>query len=169
MNRPGRYIRSAMNDDYDDSVNTNYDLIGNQTNGIQNINTTGEHYTNTETINRMHTVTKRLDPSVDQDDGEGHQEENQSKDLQNWASIDYPSNVVNDSILNHRQIVNLLQRHNREGKNNGHLPRVKIHNIISGLPKPEIEMLYAVYQGTFVTNYIHRVYKEARLEARELL
>ena len=77
--------------------------------------------------------------------------------------------IHNDSILNHRQIVNLLQRHNREGKNNGHLPRVKIHNIISGLPKPEIEMLYAVYQGTFVTNYIHRVYKEARLEAREFL
>ena len=80
MNRPGRYIRSAMNDDYDDSVNTNYDLIGNQTNGIQNINTTGEHYTNTETINRMHTVTKRLDPSVEQDDDQEYQEENQSKD-----------------------------------------------------------------------------------------
>ena len=26
-------------------------------------------------------------------------------------------------------------------------PRVRIHNIISGLPKPEIEMLYTVYQG----------------------
>ena len=29
-------------------------------------------------------------------------------------------------------------------------PRVRIHNIISGLPKPEIEMLYTVYQGMLV-------------------
>ena len=61
MNRPGRYIRSAMNDDYDDSVNTKYDLIGNQTNGMLNINITGEDYTNNETINRMHwSLTYRL-------------------------------------------------------------------------------------------------------------
>jgi hypothetical protein len=152
MNLPGRYIRSAMNGDNEDSMSTNYDLIGNQTNGIQNNNITEDQYTSNDTINHKHTVYKRLDPSVDQDDGQPNQEENQSKDLQNWASIDYPSIVANDSILDHRQIINLLQRHNRQGKNNGHLPRVKIHNIISGLPKPEIEMLYAVYQGTDVTN-----------------
>ena len=28
-----------------------------------------------------------------------------------------------------------------------HEPKVLIHNIISGLPRPEIEMLYTVYQG----------------------
>ena len=152
INRAGRYIRSAMNDDYEESMGANYDLIGNQTNGILNNNITEEHYNNNDTINHKHTVNKRLDPSVDQDDGQTYQDENQSNDLKNWASIDFPSNVANDSILDHQHIVNLLQRHNREGKNNGHLPRVKIHNIISGLPKPEIEMLYAVYQGTHVAN-----------------
>ena len=150
INLPGRYIRSAMNDDDDTGMGTNHDVIGNQTNTIQNENIMGEKYTNNDTINHRHTLNKRLDPSVDQDDGPTYDKENQSKDLQNWESIIYPSNTANDSVLDHMQIVNLLRRQHREGKNNGHLPRVKIHNIISGLPKPEIEMLYAVYQGMHV-------------------
>ena len=36
-------------------------------------------------------------------------------------------------------------------------PKVTIHNIISGLPKPEIEMLYTVYQGTIWATYEGRI------------
>lgn len=97
-----------------------------------------------DTIKQIHTLNKRLDPSIDPDNGRMIAEENE---LQNMGSIDYPSDLSNHSILDHMQIINLLKQHSREGKNNGNLPRVKIHNIISGLPKPEIEMLYAVYQG----------------------
>ena len=98
-----------------------------------------------DTIKQNHTLNKRLDPSIDPDNGQLFEDENT---LNNLGSIDYPSDISNHSILDHMQIINnLLKQHSREGKNNGNLPRVKIHNIISGLPKPEIEMLYAVYQG----------------------
>ena len=145
---PGRHIRSAMNDDYDDDTETQYDVISNKTNGMENDTVIVNVYRQNDTMDHRHILNKRLDPLVNQDDGQTYEGENQSNGQQNWASIDYPSLTANDSVLDHMKIINLLQRQHREGKTNGHLPTVRIHNIISGLPKPEIEMLYAVYQGT---------------------
>ena len=95
--------------------------------------------------NRSHILTKRLDSSVNQDDGERDIYENRDSDLFNPSVT-----MTNASVLDHMHILDLLQRQHREGKTNGHLPTVRIHNIISGLPKPEIEMLYAVYQGAYI-------------------
>ena len=89
-------------------------------------------------------MTKRLDNSVNQDDGHTDMYENRDSDLFNPSPT-----MTNASVLDHMHILDLLQRQHREGKTNGHLPTVRIHNIISGLPKPEIEMLYAVYQGRY--------------------
>ena len=49
-----------------------------------------------------------------------------------FASLD-PQNLFNGSVQSERLT--------------SHEPKVLIHNIISGLPRPEIEMLYTVYQG----------------------
>ena len=137
-----RNLRSAINEE--DFQDTMLDKSGNAITEIdQNENITEF----TELLfnypqNRSHILTKRLDSSVNQDDGDRDMYENRDSDLFNPSPT-----MTNASVLDHMHILDLLQRQHREGKTNGHLPTVRIHNIISGLPKPEIEMLYAVYQG----------------------
>ena len=139
-----RNLRSAINED--DFQDTLLDKSGNAVTEIdQNENITEF----TELLlnypqNRSHILTKRLDNSVNQDDGDTDMYENRDSDLFNPSPT-----MTNASVLDHMHILDLLQRQHREGKTNGHLPTVRIHNIISGLPKPEIEMLYAVYQGAY--------------------
>ena len=139
-----------MNDDYEDSISMADNMPIGPSNQLPQVNTTEDSIASNDTINSVHTLNKRLDPSIDPDNGQMYED---GHELQNLGSIDYYSdNTANRSLLDHHMhIINLLKQQSREGKNNGHLPRVKIHNIISGLPKPEIEMLYAVYQG------IHRL------------
>ena len=59
--------------------------------------------------------------------------------------------LPNNSLSAQANMQVLTQQRKRQNRQNNSikksLPNVKIHNIISGLPKPEIEMLYAVYQG----------------------
>ena len=146
-NHPGRYIRSPMNDEYEDDLEENVESSVNKIEHIDEGEVTEDSYKENGTINHSHTLNKRLDPMIDPNDGQEYENKNEPEDLQNWESLDYTTNTANNSILDHMQLINLLRQQHREGKNNGHLPRVRIHNIISGLPKPEIEMLYAVYQG----------------------
>ena len=135
-----------MNDDYEDSEDIRDNMPISLSNQLPKVNSTEDSIASNDTIKSIHTLNKRLDPSIDPENGQMYEDGNE---LQNLGSIDYHSeNTANRSLLDHHMhIINLLKQQSRKGKNNGHLPRVKIHNIISGLPKPEIEMLYAVYQG----------------------
>ena len=144
IHRLGRHIRSAMNDDDEETRIMEDNIPINQTSLIPNEDASEDTKSPNDTVESIHTLNKRLDPSIDPNNGQIYEEGNE---LRNQESTDYRSDTANYSLLDHQQIINLLRQQSREGKNNGHLPRVKIHNIISGLPKPEIEMLYAVYQG----------------------
>ena len=139
IHRLGRHIRSAMNDDDEETRIMEDNIPINQTKLFPQEDALEDTKSSNDTEESIHTLNKRLDPSIDPNNGQIYEEGNES--------TDYHSDTANYSLLDHQQIINLLRQQNREGKNNGHLPRVKIHNIISGLPKPEIEMLYAVYQG----------------------
>ena len=142
---PGRHIRSAMNDDLEDIMELDVELSANKSNEIPEEDVAEEEYSTNSTINKEHILNKRLDPLVDPNRGHVYEKENYP---QEDKLLDSPSTLSKESVSERKSYTtNERRRQNRQRNDNGHLPKVKIHNIISGLPKPEVEMLYSVYRG----------------------
>ena len=145
MRLPGRHIRSAVNDSLGHVIDI-YEIPTTRNDNETNDESVQMEEDNLKLLNYSHKINKRLDPSLDQYGGMAIEATGVGKQTSN---LEFNSSSINNSTTPHPSIhiVTHRKRQNRQRGQDADLPTVTIHNIISGLPKPEIEMLYAVYLG----------------------